>query len=147
MSWLRTGITCLFYRRPMVINAWRSVKEIILMPKANYVFDMEPYIVDKGTPVETIFENLEAMELPQFFEGLKFESWERGGYIDSPTIETSGSYYYVSANYSNCMVRDRNLEAWSLDMVRKARKILHTWTAMWQKRARTVEFPGDRGRI
>ena len=73
--------------------------------KGYYVFDMEPYIVDKGTPVETIFENLEAMELPQFFEGLKFESWERGGYIDSPTIETSGSYYYVSANYSNCMVR------------------------------------------
>ena len=73
--------------------------------KGYYVFDMEPYIVDKGTPVETIFENLEAMELPQFFEGLKFESWERSGYIDGLTIETSGSYYYVSANYSNCMVR------------------------------------------
>ena len=73
--------------------------------KGYYVFDMKPYIVDKGTPVETFFEKLETKELPQFFEGLKFESWERGGYIDSPTIETSGSYYYVSANYSNCMVR------------------------------------------
>ena len=73
--------------------------------KGYYVFDMEPYIVDKGTPVETIFEKLEAMELPQFFEGLKFDSWERGSYIEGSTIEKSGSYYYVIANYSNCMVR------------------------------------------
>ena len=64
-----------------------------------------PYVVDKGTKASEICEELEALENPEMYPGLKFESWQSYAWQPDETINESGTYVTMEAVYSNCVVR------------------------------------------
>ncbi len=63
----------------------------------------ETFLMDEGSTFQDVLDTLNAQELPEMYEGLKFKEWN--SYTSPDFAIVNGGHFTVSAQYENCLIR------------------------------------------
>lgn len=95
------------------ISSVAKFKDVTLVQVNGHYYDQEGnrnYIskilaVKEGTTVNEIKKQLSESEQPQTFEGLRFQKWDVGEYLEGSDVAKNGQDYWMNAVYGNCLIR------------------------------------------